>query len=169
MSCRTQTRAGEDGPFCQISSVIWAQTSLNLAGRSLLPASPPGPTAGPAGVHRQGGREAPVTHDLPALEDSQLPGHPACCITPLAAPDCGPALDLSPPTSLPLEAEMEHHVSSASAAHPGAGTGFSCPSSDSAIPPAPHAAGRRNCPVLVSRAELGAVRRVQPFAPLSAD
>ena len=106
MSCRTQTRAGEDGPFCHISSVIWAQTSLNLAGRSLLPASPPGlradqglrgPQQGRLGsTGKAGGRRLSLMTRLPSRIPGS-PGRPARCITPLAAPDCGLALDLSPP------------------------------------------------------------------------
>lgn len=140
----------------------WEEPPPRQTSRAESRPGPAGPSAGPAGVHRQGGREAPVTHDPPALEDSRLPGRPARCMTPLAAPDsvAGPGPQ---PTHVPstLSRDGTRRFLCKCHAPPGWVTGFSCPSSDCgpkhkvlAIPPAPHAAGRGNCTVLMSRTEL---------------
>ena len=169
-----------------VPSVIWAQTSLNPAGRSLLPrrSSWCRELTGVCGalsrdglwVHRQrpeGG--ASLSSSAPSRA-FPAPGPALPTVSPLWF-----LLTLRPgprpqPTPVPsrLNQDGTRPFLPKRRPLPGRVTGFSLPSSDSR-PKHKESTTQLltlredDCPALMSRAELCAIRRIQPCAPLPAD
>lgn len=139
-----------------VPSVIWAQTSLNPAGRSLLPrwSSWCRELTGVCGALSRAGsgstgrgrREARVSHYPTRPEPSGSRARPARCFTPLAPSDsaAGPGPQPTPVPSR-LNRDGTRPFLPKRRPLPGRVTGFSFPSSESGPKhnTAPHAAGRR--------------------------